>query len=151
MDLYLQIYYHILPQNMDKNSYSQWHSKMIVLIVLLTRFFKNSVSEEYCSDLFIKKSEYLLTCLLVTWVFSPKIDLITCVCVYTEDYLVHHAFQILSSRPRLGSQINNFKIPLVYQFLPVLQDLTDVFIPLFDVEISHLEQEAVWVTSFCLC
>lgn len=47
----------------------------------IDRVFKNFVSEEYCSDLFIKKSEYLRKCLLATCDFSPKIDLVTCVCV----------------------------------------------------------------------
>lgn len=47
-----------------------------------------------------------------------------CVCVYTEDYLAHHAFQVPSSRQSLGSQINNFKIPLACWFPPVLQNLT---------------------------
>lgn len=126
---------------MDKNSYSQWHSKMIVLIIVLTDFFENSCIWRTLQDSFIKKrniSHMLIGHLgFFSWDWLNHL----CVCVYwgLSLHTMHKSFQNKAGK---SNQQFQDSFSLLVSSLSC-RDLTDAFILLFDVEISHLGQE-VW-------
>lgn len=109
---------------------------MIILIISIDQcvFFNFSQSDDNLGNNFAsllsRKIKYLFTYLLVTVVFSAKIYfLIVCVegrgmriHVDTENYPAHHAFQILSSIQRLGSQIQQCEDSLDWRASLCLED-----------------------------